>query len=285
MTDIATEARLIITPDDASVAEAAKRHVLAALGAALAARPAAHLALTGGSTAAALYRLLAEPASRGAIDWSRVHFWWGDDRAVPEDDPNSNAGLAMATLFHMGGYEDLERGLRVPAEHIHPIPLGRALVEAPDPRAAADLAAARYADELQTGIAATTAADGGRGWPIFDLVLLGIGPDGHILSCFPGSPALRDDAPLALGIDAPTHVEPHLPRVTLNPRIVPAARAVTVMAHGEAKADVLARVILDPVDPERFPAQSARIPTAAWFLDEACASELPPDYGERQAGS
>ncbi|HEX5451592.1 MAG TPA: 6-phosphogluconolactonase [Candidatus Limnocylindrales bacterium] len=281
MTDVSTEARLIITPDGPSVAQAAAKHVVGTLRQALASRPVAHVALTGGSTAGALYRLLAEPPARDELDWDRVQFWWGDDRAVPEDDPDSNAGLAMATLFHMGGYEDLERGLRIPSEHVHPIPLSRALVEAPDQRAAADLAAERYAGELRADLPKAT----GAGWPIFDLVLLGIGPDGHILSCFPGSPALRDDAPLALGIDAPTHVEPHLPRVTLNPRIVPAARAVTVMAHGEAKADVLAHVILDPVDVERFPAQYARIPTAAWFLDEGCASELPPDFGQRSPGA
>ncbi|HEX5466063.1 MAG TPA: 6-phosphogluconolactonase [Candidatus Limnocylindrales bacterium] len=283
------EPRLIIAASDAGVAVDAADHVVASLQRALAERPTAHLALTGGSTATALYRLLARSPRREAVDWQRIELWWGDDRLVPPDHPQSNAGLVDATLLHtaaLAGASDgsegtdveagLSPGLTLPPEHVHPMPIGRALAETSDSAAAAAAAAAAYAAEVRDRLPA-----GPDGWPVFDLVLLGIGPDGHILSCFPGSPALADDAPLALGIPAPSHLEPHLPRVTLNPRIVSAARDVAVMAHGEAKAEVLASILTEPRDPQRYPADYARRAGATWFLDEACAADMPPTMGER----
>lgn len=250
-------ARIIVVPDAEAMAEAAADRVVALLGGAIEVRGLAHVALTGGSTAIGLYRALLEPARRDAIDWSRVEFWWGDERYVPPDDPASNARLARDTL--LGG------GLPIAAERIHPFPVEAAMREG---RGAA-WAAATYGASLREQVPL-----GPDGLPIFDLVLLGMGGDGHVLSVFPDSPALDDDAPLVLDVPAPTHIEPHVPRVTLNPRLVTAARAVLVMCHGVAKAGRVAEVLEGPEDPRTLPAQLARGPNAVWLLDAAAASEL-----------
>jgi 6-phosphogluconolactonase len=94
------------------------------------------------------------------------------------------------------------------------------------------------------------------GWPSFDMLLLGVGADGHLLSVFPGSPAL-DSGELALGIPAPTHIEPHVERVTLNPAVIGVARQVIVVISGAEKADAVATVFGSEVDPHRWPAQLA----------------------------
>ena len=110
--------------------------------------------------------------------------------------------------------------------------------------------------------------------PGFDVILLGVGPDGHILSIFPGSDALASPE-LVVAVPAPTHVEPHLARVSLNPRLLPAASLVLVMVSGATKADVMADVLGPVQDPARWPAQLALLPQTTWLLDQAAAGSLP----------
>ncbi|MGZ3631060.1 MAG: 6-phosphogluconolactonase [Candidatus Limnocylindrales bacterium] len=265
-----------------ALAAAAAERVAATLRDSVARRGLAHLALTGGSTAPSLYRRLASSPLREAVPWRQVHLWWGDERYVPRDHPDSNAGVAEATLLgaaaltgeaHDGSAgTDVEAGLRpgvlVPVEHVHPWPVERAMGDARGP----DWAAAEYAAEL---VRALPLDAGGR--PIFDLLLLGVGQDGHILSVFPGSAAFLEGAPLALAVPAPEHVRPHVPRLTLAPGIVGAARAILVMAVGEAKAEVLRAVLTGPrEDVARLPARAARLASATWLLDAAAAAALPP---------
>ena len=111
------------------------------------------------------------------------------------------------------------------------------------------------------------------GWPVFDLVFLGIGGDGHILSVFPGSAAFDSDA-WALAIPAPTHIEPHVERVTMHPELVTVAREVLLVAGGTSKADVLADVLGPTREPRRWPAQVARHERATWILDDEAAARL-----------
>jgi 6-phosphogluconolactonase len=156
-------------------------------------------------------------------------------------------------------------GVPLPAENVHPFRAGEAIGRG----AGAASCAAALADELR---AAGLPEE--NGWPVFDLVLLGLGPDGHILSVFPGSAALQATE-LALAIPAPTHIEPHVERVTLNPAIVGVARQVIVVVYGADKAAVVADVLGSERDPSRLPAQLARREGAVWILDEAAASRLP----------
>ncbi len=252
-------ARLVVVADADAVAEAAADRAVAVLGGAIEMRGVAHLALTGGSTAEALYRALLVPARRSALDWSKVEFWWGDDRFVARADPHSNQRPAFQTILAP------DAGLGIPRERIHPVPVD----EAREADLGAGWVAATYAARLAEGVPADQA-----GHPIFDLILLGMGGDGHILSVFPESAALEPDAPLVLDVPAPTHIEPHVPRITLNPRLATAARAVLVMCSGAAKAERVAEVLEGPEDPRRLPAQLARGPEATWILDTAAASRL-----------
>ena len=112
------------------------------------------------------------------------------------------------------------------------------------------------------------------GWPVLDLVLLGVGGDGHVLSVFPGSAAF-ESKDWALAIPAPTHIEPHVERVTLNPAILAVARQILVVMHGAGKAAILADIFGPEVDPTRWPAQLTRREGATWILDEAAAASLP----------
>jgi 6-phosphogluconolactonase len=262
---VAGGATLVVLPDAAALAAEAARRTVAVLAAAIERRGVAHLALSGGSSAIPLYRELTGPSMRSAVDWRRVHLWWSDERFVPVDHPESNAGLAYRLLFAVAALADESGNLPVDPEHVHPVEVEETLGD----NAPVELAAERYADEL-----ARLLPKAHGGVPTFDLILTGVGPDGHIMSIFPHSHALADDAPMVLGIPAPAHVEPHLPRVTLSARVLKVAGEVLVMAPGGAKADVLAQILGKRHDPSRWPAQAALLPNAVWLLDKAAAAHL-----------
>jgi 6-phosphogluconolactonase len=255
-------AEIVVLDDAPAVAREAARRTIAALATAVSERHVAHIALTGGSTAGPLYRELADPQNHAALDWSRVHLWWGDERFVPSDHPDSNAGLAYAQL--LGGGEEGAAALPIDPANVHPVPVEEALSD-DDP---VELAAQRYAEELTRHI---LLARGGV--PRFDVLLSGLGPDGHVLSIFPGSAALADDAPIALAIPAPEHVEPHIARITLSAKSIVDAGTVLVMATGEGKADIVASVLGSGRDVSRWPAQLTLARNAAWLLDRAAAAQ------------
>jgi 6-phosphogluconolactonase len=248
-----TEPEVVVHADPTAVATDAAERIAVTLARAAEVRGRADWATTGGSTPAAIYRRLIDRPLRERVPWTSVHLWWGDDRFVPADDPLSNAGLARAGLLD---------AVPIPSVQVHPIPTDASLVAGESP----DECAARYAAELRRA-----GVDVVDGWPAFDLVVVGIGPDGHLLSVFPGSFAF-DRSEWAIGIPAPDHVEPHVARVTLNPRILDVARVVLVVAHGAGKAVVLGEVFGPLRDERRWPAQVARRPGATWILDEAAAA-------------
>jgi 6-phosphogluconolactonase len=265
-----TEPEIVVVDDPPALAAEAAERIVASLDRAIVARGRADWATTGGSTPVGIYRRLVAPPLRDAVDWASVHVWWGDDRYVPRDHPLSNVKAFDDVMVDIGDLEEGTaggpgRGVPIPADQVHPFPTGEAIGNG---RGAA-WCATTLADELRA--ADVQALDG---WPAFDMLLLGVGADGHLLSVFPGSSAL-DSGELALAIPAPTHIEPHVERVTLNPAILGAARSVLMVVSGADKAEAMAHVFGAEVDPRRWPAQLARLPGATWILDEAAAGRLP----------
>jgi 6-phosphogluconolactonase len=274
-----TEPTIVTLADPDACSLAAAERIVEILDVAIDSRGEAHWATTGGSTPGGIYQHLAQSSLRDELDWRKVHVWFTDERFVPTDHPLSNAKIANSVLLNtpqrsgesgsggLGGDVVIGRtgGVPIPLDQVHPIQTAVAIGGGHD----ADWCAARYAEELQ--------ADGpdtnDDGWPAFDLILLGVGPDGHIMSVFPGS-ATFDDPAWVCGVPAPTHVEPHVARVTLNPAIAPAAGELLVVSHGESKASILAEILTGDRDPRRLPAQLARRPGATWILDRAAAGGL-----------
>jgi len=248
-----------VLDDAGGVAAAAADQIIEAATAAVAARGVFHLCTTGGSTPAALYRALREPSRAARMPWGETQIWFGDDRFVPRADPLSNLYPLDAQL------------LRSSADGA-PSPLSPSAVH-PWPTSAADApsAVSAYLAELRgAGVPHTPA-----GFPIFDLVLIGVGGDGHCLSVFPGSPLALDGAPVAAGVPAPTHIEPHLPRLSFSLGAITSAHAVLALAPGAGKAEALARIFNSTTAVFDAPAKAALIPTATWLLDTASAAILP----------
>jgi 6-phosphogluconolactonase len=275
------EPQIEVLADPDAVSAAAAERIAAAIDARVRQRSRADWATTGGSTPIGIYRELARAPLLGRIPWGDVHVWWGDDRFVPRDHPLSNVlpldqVLVRAAAF-TGAAGDGEAGVDVevgnqpgaplPASNIHAMPMSAAIGTGKDPAWVAEA----YTNELR---AASLPESGGI--PVLDIVLAGIGGDGHILSVFPGSRVFADDrSPWVAGIPAPEHIEPHVPRVSLHPAFLAAARLVLVVAFGAGKAGVLAEVLGGARDPARWPSQHARRPNAVWLLDEASAAKLP----------
>jgi 6-phosphogluconolactonase len=202
------------------------------------------IALTGGSSPEGLYRLLAQETCRSRIPWQSVHWFVGDDRFVPPDDPLSNMGMARR-LF-------LDR-VNAPAANIHPMP-----TTATTPEAAARL----YESGLQR-FYGVERLDPAR--PLFDLVLMGLGSDGHTASLFPGAPALAERERWVVGVDK-AHLAPFVPRVTLTFPALASSREMLFLVSGEDKRDILARVLAG----EDLPAAHAHCEgKLIWLVDHA----------------
>jgi 6-phosphogluconolactonase len=242
--------RLDVYPTDAEAFEATAALATEWLRGCPTDRPAT-VALAGGRGGRGVMVAL---AARGDVPWARIDWFWGDERVVPADDPRSNLRLARESLF-------VPRG--VAAGRIHPPP-----VELAD--------AGRIAAAYAATIVGCVAVDGGV--PVFDLVLLGVGSDGHIASLVPGCHALAAREPVAAVAREEVTLEPHVARVTLTPPVLRAARRVIVTATGDEKAAVIAAVLREPVDPERRPAQLVRPgETVRWVVDRAAAAVLLRD--------
>ena len=220
------------------------------------------LALSGGSTPRPLYTMLATGKFAGSIDWSRVHLFWGDERCVPPDDSRSNYRMVRESLLD---------GVSIPAANVHRIHGDE------DPK----VAAAGYEKELRTFLGST----GVDGPPCvgFDLVLLGMGEDGHTASLFPGLPAVTEHVRwvMAQSVEVVS-----MWRITLTPVVINAAKHVIFLVSGAEKADRLRDVLEGPVHPEMLPAQIIKPVHGQllWLVDDAAAGclkrggEQPPDW-------
>jgi 6-phosphogluconolactonase len=204
--------------------------------------------LTGGSSPEGLYRLLAEEPWRSKVPWDRVHWFMGDDRFVPETDPLSNMGMARRLFLDRAG---------APRGNVHPIP-----TDSNYPEGAANI----YADALKAFYGAEE-LDPAR--PLFDLVLMGLGPDGHTASLFPGSRALDEKQRWVLGVGK-AGMEPLVPRVTLTFPALASTREMLFLVDGAGKRDILRRVFAG----EDLPGGRAYANgDLVWLIDRAAAPE------------
>jgi 6-phosphogluconolactonase len=257
------EPELVVVSNPEAAAEEAAGRIAAALIAAVERRGRVDFCTTGGNAPIPIYRFLAHPPLVDRVPWAQVHVWWGDDRFVPRGHPDSNVTALDDVLLGGAGSSG---GAPLPTANIHPFPIDRALAEYHDPQ----WCAAQYADEL---CAQVPMVDGN--WPGFDLILVGVGDDGHVLSCFPDSPVL-DNMAWTMGVPAPSHIGPHLRRVTINPRLLEAA-PVLVVTWGSSKAEALGHVFGEVRDDRRWPVQRTRRTGAIWIADEEAAALIPAD--------
>ncbi|MBR0686700.1 6-phosphogluconolactonase [Bradyrhizobium manausense] len=240
----AEEPKLIVVADAEALAQAAAQRVMARI----AANPGRiAICLTGGSSPKKLYELLGSAPWRGKLPWDRVHWFIGDERFVLDSDPLNNMTVARATFLDHNA----------PAGHIHPIPTA---VENPEAGAEA------YARELQA-FYGSESLDPAR--PLFDLVLMGAGPDGHTASLFPGYPAVEETARWVVGVPK-ANVAPFVPRVSLTLPALASCREMLFEIAGHDKRPILTRLL----NGENLPALRARSEgETVWLVDRAALPE------------
>ena len=229
--------------DPATVAEATADRFVSAARTAIEERGVFQVALSGGSTPKRVYPLLLEPPRRDAVDWRAFEFFWGDERAVPPDHPESNFGVAYGML--------ISQLPDVRPDRIHRMP-----AEAPD----LDAAALTYESELRLAFGAR-----GDEPPAFDLIWLGMGPDGHTASLFPGSPGLDERRRWVIANYAPSQ---DAWRMTLTFPVLNAARDILFVVTGADKAEALSEIRAGGSD---LPAARVDGEQVEWIVDAAAA--------------
>jgi len=223
--------RVIVTTE--LLPQTAARHIAKAIEQAIADHGRASVMLAGGSTPRAVYRQL---ALNPRLPWDKVEIFFGDERGVPPADPQSNYRMARESLFD---------AVPIPPDQVH-----RLLAERPD----RDAAAEEYARQLPERL---------------DLIILGIGEDGHTASLFPGSSALKESVRKVLAVVGP---QAPLHRLTVTPPVIAAAREKIILVSGAGKAGAVAQALEGPDQPIQSPAQLAR--DGIWIMDRAAASVL-----------
>jgi 6-phosphogluconolactonase len=238
--------KVIPVADPAALAKTAADRVVARV-AANSGRVA--ICLTGGSSPKQLYQLLATEAYRDKIPWDRTHWFIGDERFVPASDPLNNMSMARQIfLDHLA-----------PLSNIHPIPTDSAHPDDPDE------SARQYERELKSFYGEEL--DPAR--PLFDVVLMGVGPDGHTASLFPDYPALDETKRWVIGVPK-AHVEPFVPRVTLTLPALNSCREMLFEVAGADKRAILTRLL----DGENLPANRAQsLGETIWLVDQAALPE------------
>ena len=243
---------VFVHADGDLLASAAAARTVTRLADAIAAGGHAHLVLTGGGIGTKVLAAIAAAPARDAVDWRRVDFWWGDERFEITGDPERNETGARAALLDTLGVDQAR---------VHAVP-GPDGLDGDDP----DAAAARYAAER------ASAAGDGEAVPVFDILMLGIGPEGHVASIFPGSPAAHATGSVVAVRNSP---KPPPTRISLTFSAIQAAREVWILASGAEKAEAVAEA-LSGVSQDKLPAAGARGRDRTLFLvDEAAASKLP----------
>jgi 6-phosphogluconolactonase len=233
--------------DSEALSRGAAEFFVSAARNAVAARGRFSVALSGGGTPRRTYELLAQPAFRGRLPWVQSHVFWGDERCVDPEDPRSNARLAREALL---------QHVPIPAGQVYP------MVCAPTPAAGAR----SYEALLRNFFGAAE--------PRFDLILLGLGENGHTASLFPGAPVLKEQKRWVAEVYV---AEQDMYRLTLTAGIINQARVVVFLVAGAAKAAVVQEVRQGPRDPRRLPAQLIQPERGElhWLLDKGAAGSIP----------
>ncbi|WP_027347012.1 6-phosphogluconolactonase [Hamadaea tsunoensis] len=251
---MSTEHSVIVHGDKELLAEAVAARLLVRLIDAQSARGDVAVVLTGGRVAAAVYQAVAASPALSAIDWNRVDIWWGDERFLPAGHPDRNETQARTALLD---------ALKLDPARVHPMPPSDGPA-GDDPEAAA----AAYAAEL-----AAAAAPGSARLPHFDLLLLGVGEDGHVASVFPEQPAAYDTRAVAAVRGAP---KPPPVRITLTLPTINTAEEVWLIATGPDKAAPIGMAI-SGAGRVQLPAGGVEgTERTLWLLDRAAAADLPP---------
>jgi len=220
----------------------------------------ASVVLTGGRIAGSVLFALADPMAADAIDWNRVDLWWGDERYLPTGDPERNDYLADTHLLSQ---------IEIPSACVHRI-LG------PDSSETVEDAALSYASELSLSEAARRRVDR----PMFDIVLLSIGPDGHVASLFPEAASLRSEAVTLAIVDSP---KPPPVRVTMGLTALNNCAEAWLLASGGEKADVVDLMLTEGAGVLQIPAAGVRgLQRTLLLIDESAASKLAADIGKRE---
>lgn len=235
-----------VLPDAEAVAREAAERLIAACGEAQGADRDERIAicLSGGTTPKRLYALLASPEYAARVPWTRIHWFFGDDRAVPWDDARSNVRMVREAFGH---------GNAIPPTHLHFIPSDEGVE-----------AGAKAYERTLLDFYGAEALEADR--PLFDLVLLGLGEDGHTASLFPGKPEAGESAALAVPVPE-AGLEPFVPRISLTVPALTSSRHVLFLVTGEGKRKPLARL----AEGEDLPAGLVRGEQVRWLLDAAAA--------------
>jgi 6-phosphogluconolactonase len=233
---------LVVEVNPVALADVVAEHFLTRVAAAQGRGEVPDVVLTGGTVAHLVHQEIAARAEHHDVDWDRVVFWFGDERFVGRGDPDRNAVQARADLLDVVG-----------ATRVHEVP-------SRDDVASVEEAAAVYGDLVR-----------GEGSGVFDLVMLGMGPDGHVASLFPGFPQLAVDDTVAVAVTGSPKPPPE--RVSLTFGALNRARAVWFLVTGEEKSAATARAWAFDGTVTETPARGIEGPSVTWYVDEAAAGE------------
>jgi 6-phosphogluconolactonase len=245
-----TERKVLVHPDKDALVAVVSARFLTKVAELAAGKDTVHVCLTGGTVGIAVLAAVATSPQQDMIDWSKVHFWWGDERWVAADSDDRNDKQARQAM--------LDR-IRVPEQNIHPFP-------ATDSGLDLDAAAVAYADELRS------AAREGEAYPRFDITFLGVGPDGHIASLFPDQEGIRDTEHTVIPVrDSP---KPPPERLSLTRPVINDSTRVWLVLAGPDKASALGLALAGASYTEVPAAGAKGRKRTVFFVDQAAAAEL-----------
>ena len=247
--------RVIIHADAAAMVDAVSERFVTKLIELQAEQPVVHVCLTGGSSGINLLRVTADSPRLAEVSWSRVHFWWGDDRYVPADHTDRNALQAEQALV-----AGLVEFFGLPEENVHPLPPQGVFTNIEDAAGAAATELAEFGIE-------------GREFPVFDICFLGVGPDGHVASLFPGHATVREsERSVITELDSP---KPPPERISLTMPVLNASTRVWFVLAGADKSSALG-LALAGANPLEVPAAGVEgTRTTIFFVDQAAATDVP----------